>query len=293
MITIVFDKNLMRMPALEEYLSMSRNHAVAFSDWTIIEMQKKNALTTSRKSLAIAAKFPKQVFALRRVGDILDDEIHCKDDAIRLIDYAESVRLRKLAAELAFFPPPEHLERTMQEAEAYASTMIERLRDEVLDWEDALVSAARVFTREERRTIAMRQKVSVATARKARNLLLDTTQSFMIDNQPKRAAAPMKVKDAMSMFGFRYSLCVLIHTLSWISEGGGRGKKIEKRINDAIDLQVAAVSTYFEGVLSGDKQVATTAIAARSILRAWGAYVGKDWRHPDLDGERSSNVRLG
>lgn len=285
MITIVFDKNLMRMPALEEFLSMDRNHAVAFSDWTIIEMQKKNALRTSRESLAIAAKFPNQVFALRPVGDILDDEIRCKDDAMKLIDYAESVRLRQLAADLRRMPPPVHLERTMQEAEVYASTMIERLRVEVSDWEDALVSAADVFTREERRAIAMQQKVSVEITRKAIDLLLETTRNFMIDNQQKQDAAPMKVKDAMSMFGFRYSLCVLIHTLSWISEGAGRGKKIEKRVNDAIDLQVAAVGTFFEGVLSGDKQVANTSSAARSILRSWGAYVGDDWRHPDLTDE--------
>src|SRR3546814_8271427 len=80
MIIIVFDKNLMRAPAMEEFLAMDRNHAVALSDWTIIEMQKKNALTTSRESLAIAAKFPDQVFTLRPVGDILDDEVRSKDE---------------------------------------------------------------------------------------------------------------------------------------------------------------------------------------------------------------------
>lgn len=285
MITIVFDKNLMRAPAMEEFLLLNRNHAVALSDWTIIEMQKKNALTTSRESLAIAAKFPNQVFALRPVGDILEDEIRSKDDAVKLIDYAQSVKLGQLAADLRRIPPPAHLERTMQEAQFHASTMIDRLRDEVSDWEDALVSAAGVFTREERRTIAMKQTVSVTTRRKALDLLLEATQNFMIDNQHRRGAAPLKVKDAMSMFGFRYSLCVLIHTLSWISDGAGRGKKVEKRVNDAIDLQVAAIGTFFEGVLSADKQVAGTSSVVRSILRSWGAYVGDDWQHPDLAGE--------
>ena len=137
MITIIFDKNLMRAPAMEEFLAMDRSHSVAFSDWTIIDMQKKNALTTSRESLTIAAKFPNQVFALRPIGDILDDEVRSKDDAVKLIDYAESVRLGQLAADLRRVPPPEHLGPMMQEAETYASTMIERLRNEVADWEDA------------------------------------------------------------------------------------------------------------------------------------------------------------
>ena len=282
MITIVLDKNLMRAPAMEEFLSMDRNHAVALSDWTIIEMQKTNALTTSRESLAIAAKFPNQVFALRPVGDILDDEVRSKDDATKLIDFAESVRLGQLAADLRRVPPPDHLGPMMQEAEAYASTMIGRLREEVADWEEALVGAAGEFTREERRAIATQQKISEATRLKANDLLLEATRNFMIDNQQKQGAEPMKVKDAMSMFAFRYSLCVLIHTLAWIKEGAGRGKKLEKRVNDAIDLQVAAVGTFFEGTFSGDKQVRDVSFVARTLLRQWGAYVGEDWQYPNL-----------
>ncbi|MBL4717441.1 MAG: hypothetical protein OSA41_04115 [Erythrobacter sp.] len=284
MITIIFDKNLMRAPAMEEFLAMDRSHSVAFSDWTIIEMQKKNALTTSRESLTIAAKFPNQVFALRPIGDILDDEVRSKDDAVKLIDYAESVRLGQLAADLRRVPPPEHLGPMMQEAETYASTMIERLRNEVADWEDALVGAAGEFTREERRAIATKQKVSDATKRKAVALLLEATRNFMIDNQQKQGEKALAVKDAMSMFAFRYSLCVLIHTLAWIGEGAGRGKKLERRVNDAIDLQVAAVGTYFEGAFSGDKQVRDVSFVARTLLRQWGAYVGDDWQHPDLVG---------
>lgn len=282
MITIVFDKNLMRAPAMEEFLAMDRNHAIALSDWTIIEMQKKNALTTSRESLAIAAKFPNQVFTLRPVGDILDDEVRSKGDAIKLIDYAESVRLGQLAADLRRVPPPDHLGPMMQEAEAYASTMIERLREEVANWEETLVGAAGDFTREERRAIATQQKISEATRLKANDLLLEATRNFMIHNQQKQGAEPMKVKDAMSMFAFRYSLCVLIHTLAWIREGAGRGKKLEKRVNDAIDLQVAAVGTFFEGTFSGDKQVRDVSFVARTLLRQWGAYVGEDWQHPNL-----------
>lgn len=285
MITIVFDNNLMRTPAMREFLAMDRNHAVAFSDWTIIEMQKKNALTTSRESLAIVANFPNQVFTLRSVSEILDDEVRNKDDAVKLIDYAGSVRLSRLAADLRRVPQPQHLAPMMQEAEAYAGTMIERLRNEVAGWEDALVGAAGEFTREERRAIAKKQKVSDATSRKAIDLLLESTRNFMIDNQQKKGAQPMRVKDAMSMFAFRYSLCVLIHTLTWIGEGAGRGKKLEKRVNDAIDLQVAAVGTFFEGAFSGDKHVHDVSFVARNLLRQWGAYVGHDWQHSDLAGQ--------
>src|SRR3546814_11418668 len=91
--------------------------------------------------------------------------------------------------------------------------MSERLREEGADGEEAVVGAAGESTREERRAIATQQKVSEATRLKAIDLLLEATRNFMIDNQQKQGAEPMKVKDAMNMFAFRYSLCVLIHTI--------------------------------------------------------------------------------
>src|SRR3546814_14724856 len=109
MIIIVFDKNLMRAPAMEEFLAMDRNHAVALSDWTIIEMQKNNALTTSRESLAIAAKFPEHVLTLRPVGDILDEEVRSNAAAIKLIEYAYSTYIGHFAADHRRVPQPKPL----------------------------------------------------------------------------------------------------------------------------------------------------------------------------------------
>lgn len=227
--------------------------------------------------------FSGQVFTLRAIGQILDDEVRSKQDAEELIDFAQSVRLGQLANDLWTVPQPVGLEREMADAEAWASTMIERLRNEVADWEDALVSVANSFTREERRTIAKGQPVSAEIQQKMANLLLEATRDFMINNQQKQGDKPIAVRNAMSMFGFRYSLCVLLHTIMWMTDGAGCGKDIAKRVNDAIDLQIAAVGTFFEGVLSGDVQVKTVSWAARRILRSWGAYVGEDWQLPSLE----------
>lgn len=110
------------------------------------------------------------------------------------------------------------------------------------------------------------------------DLLLRSTRDFMVRNQQKGGSEPMKVVDAMSMFGFRYSLCVLLYTLDWVRSGSSRGRQLKKRVNDVIDLQVAAVGTFFNGVLSADKKLQDVSRGARHLLRLWGAYVGPDWR---------------
>ena len=81
----------------------------------------------------------------------------------------------------------------------------------------------------------------------------------------------------MAMFGFRYSLCVLLYTLGWVRTGSQKGRKVEQRVRDVIDLQVATVGTFLDGVLSLDKGLQEVSRSARHLLRLWGAYVGDDW----------------
>jgi len=152
------------------------------------------------------------------------------------------------------------------------------LHVEVEDWEEQMVEAANVFDRNEISLLRRADVIPPETMRKVFDLLLHTTRDFMVRNQQRGGTGRMKVVDAMSMFSFRYSLCVLIYTLGWLRDGSPRGKGLKKRVNDVIDLQVAAVGSFFNGVLSADLRLQEVSRAARHLLRLWGAYVGPDWR---------------
>ena len=282
MITLLADSNALRHPGIDQFLRASRNHAIAVSDWTVIEMQKKNALNTSRESLGVVFRNPAQCFALKRTDLLLDDEVYTADDAPNLIDYPNTAELRDLAADLWRVPVPPALPVYMQDAQLAASTIMSNMRNEVMGWEQRMVDAVADFTPDEIRALRRGKDVGQETVRKTFDLLLWSTRDFMVRNQGKQPGESISVKTAMSMFGFRYSLCVLIYTLDWVRIGSQTGKPVDKRVNDAIDMQIAAVGTFFNGVLSRDKKVQEVSRGARSLLRLWGAYVGDDWQPPEL-----------
>jgi hypothetical protein len=282
-ITLPADSNALRHPGLEQFLQESLNHCIALSDWTLIEMRKKDALSTSRDSLCVVFKFPQQCFALKRTDLLLGDQVYAHNDSADLIDYEETVALSQLARSLYQIPQPAPLLEHMNELENQATEIVGRLRAEVQDWEEQMVEAVSVFDRNEVSMLRGRESVTIpeATMRKVFDLLLHTTGAFMIRNQGKGGSEPMKVREAMGMFGFRYSLCALLYTLSWVHHGSPRNRTVEKRVNDVIDLQVATVGTFFNGVLSRDKKLQEVSRGARHLLRLWGAYVGDDWVPPD------------
>lgn len=279
MTVLIVDSNALRHPGLDEFLSASRRHRVALSDWTITEMRKRQALGTSRDSLRNVFKFPQQCFALKRTDRLLEDQVRASADADGLIDIPATLEMRELAAALWRVPQPRELEGTMKGLERDAAEMVARLRVEVATWEQEMVAAVSVFDRAEISLLRGRAgaPIPAPTMEKVFGLLLHTTRDFMVRNQQRGKAEPIKVADAMSMFAFRYSLCVLIYTLGWVRTGSQRDRPVDERVNDVIDLQLATVGTFFNGVLSGDKKLQEVSMGSRRLLRLWGAYVGKDW----------------
>lgn len=81
------------------------------------------------------------------------------------------------------------------------------------------------------------------------------------------------------MFAFRYSLCVTIYYVIWVQSGRQTAQTLERRVNDVVDLQVAAMGTFFSRVVSDDQRLQRVSISARQVLRNWGAYVGSELRH--------------
>lgn len=65
-----------------------------------------------------------------------------------------------------------------------------------------------------------------------------------------------------------------------MQKGRQTGPTTHLRVNDVIDMQQAALGTFFDGVISRDDLVLKTSLGARAILHAYGAYVPVDWVPP-------------
>ena len=277
MIMLLVDSNALRKPGLEAYLRSSRDHGVVFSDLTLMEMRKSNALSTSRGSLRIVGMFPLQIFVLRRTDDLLGETITRAYQVAGMLDYAAGLELEAVCRALRAIPPPPDLAQYMADAETDAQLFMKRLADQVRALEPGLLDAAKDFTTAELNQIRDQEGVTDATRRKLLDLLKATTGEFILTNQDPGRRTPMKVRDALGTFAFRYSLCVVLYYMEWVRVGRTTGKKVERRVNDVIDMQLVAMGSYFNGVLSGDGDLQTTSMTARAILRRFGAFVGADW----------------
>ncbi len=284
-ITLLADSNGLRHLGLKAYLATSCDHAIALSDLTLIEMRKSNALSTSRNSLRITAQFTQQTYVLRRTDEILAENITAASQIPSLFDYEETIQLAGLSRQLQAIPEPPGLRAHMAELEANAQTVMSRLTEEVAPLEAGLVDAATDFSQAELTQIRTTAGITDSTRSKLLGLLKETTGSFILANQEPGRREPMLLRDAMGLFAFRYSLCMLLYYMEWVRVGRTTGKALPRRVNDVVDMQIAAMGTFFNGVLSADTALQVISNTARGVLRGFGAYVGDDWRVPVPDGE--------
>jgi hypothetical protein len=277
---LVADTNVLRHPGLRKYFRLSRENCIAISDLTMIEMRKTNALSTTRDSLQIVSAFPAQTFLLRRTDEVLEERISEDEHVSRLIDYRGTIDLETLCRELQILPTPAALKVWMAEEQARAQRQMALLQDEVRPLEPGLVDAATEFSAAELAQIRSGKGVGSRAQEKLLTLLKETTADFIRRNQQPSRTAPMSFTEARAMFAMRYSLCMIIYYIKWVQVGRQTGKKLERRVNDVVDMQLAAMGTYFNGVMSLDKDLQFVSKAARDVLRHFGAFVGWDWTLP-------------
>ncbi|NIJ18645.1 hypothetical protein FHS95_000314 [Sphingomonas naasensis] len=281
MAMLLADSNALGNPQLKTYLAASRDHNIALSDLTLVEMRKEHAITNSRMSLRIASQFPSQVFVLKRAHEILELNMSASADVNALFDYVAGVELNQDMLDLSTVPVPERLKVRMAALEPEAANVVAELGKQMHDLEEALVDITKEFKPDQVKQLRTGRDVTEDTRQTLFRLLKETTARFFIDNQQPLNRKSISLTEARGMFAFRYSLCMMIYYILWVQNGRQVGRPEHLRVNDVIDMQLATVGTYFNGVLSTDKLVWNTSHAVRAVLRQFGAFVGEDWVLPE------------
>ena len=81
-----------------------------------------------------------------------------------------------------------------------------------------------------------------------------TLAGIYFQGHPQATKRP-SVKELPNTLIFRIALCDYLLMLSWISEGSPQFIKSKKMLNDAVDVNFAALATFFDGILSLDKKL--------------------------------------
>ncbi|MDS0926716.1 hypothetical protein [Rhodobacter capsulatus] len=268
---VMADGNYLRDERLRVYLSAHTHHRLVLADLTLTEMFKKNALGTARSSLKIMADFPDQIFALKPTHLWLDAKVCSEADLQQLIDPDRSADIRQLTRDYRSEEAiPSFVER-MKAREGEASQYMRQLSDQVRTLEISLQSLLKEFRVEELTQIRTGQGITSTLQEKIFNLVDEVTVEFVKTNQEPGRTAPLKRSEAHGMFAYRYALCVVIAFTRWV-ELGRQVKSLDHRLNDVVDNQLAATSTYFNEVLTKDRELRIVASNAKDVLKHLGAF---------------------
>lgn len=279
MAILLADSNALRNPQLKDILATSHAIQIALSDVILIEMRKKNAVVTSRESLRIASQFPGQFLVLKRTYQTLDINVTSSTDAMALLDDEAGAELEAIGRGLLDNPTDARLAVRLLELQREAETYMAELAKQVEPVHVSMVDMTKEFTYDQ----ISQLKTGVGVTKETRNtifrLLKETTAQFFLDNDLTGGRKGILLREALGMFPFRYCLCMIIYYLLWMKDGCKTPSE-KNRLNDIHDLQLATMSTYFNGVLSGDKLTREASYAARRILKGYGGYIGDDWKPP-------------
>lgn len=279
---VMADGNFLRDVRLRRYLSANTQHGLVLADLTVIEMFKKNAIGTARGSLKILADFPNQIFALKPTHLWLDTKVLSEADLQHLIDPDRSDELRQLSIDYKCEGVINGFADRMKAHEIEASQYMRQLSCQVQTLESSLQELLKEFRADELTQIRTGQGITGALQKKMFNLVDEVTVEFVRANQEPGRSAPLMRSEAHGMFAYRYALCVVIGFTRWVSIGR-QVKSLERRLNDVVDTQIAATSTYFNDVLTNDRDLHFVASNARDVLRHLRAFV-RPW-----PSERSEN----
>ncbi|MCF1455345.1 hypothetical protein ACQZ61_21565 [Agrobacterium vitis] len=271
-IVLLVDSNFLRCPSLRSFLAASLDHAIALDHLVLFEIFKCNPATTGQESLSIAAEFADQVYVIKPTHRWLDAVVTSDQDVAYLVDLEATVALKALCANLFNSPLPEAVTAELETRHAEAKAYIDRLGQEMIEYETALREKAKSFTTRQLTEIRTGSGISDETRAKVSELLHEITGHFILSYQEPGRTEPLPTTTARNMFAFRYALCVVLFYLEWVHLGRTT-KKPAKRLNDIIDLQIASVSTFFSGIASNDILTMNVAKQATAILAHWGAFI--------------------
>ena len=242
------------------------------TEFVLLEAQKKDAILTLERSMDILSRYPRQVIILRPSVELMG--FHGRGAGLqkRLIDGRRSVAFSSLCRDIRDAAIGVEEARTRIEASAHVAGAHYRSLADAAPMISALFQAnlAR-FSSAEIRILRAGDARPPDVQRKFIELLFESAG----DVATGAGIRPRKWIDgeAINFPVVRYCLCMALLFIRWIEKGRQTDMSNERVANDVIDANIAAYSTYFDGVLTSDMQLGRLAAEARYFIEQVGGYV--------------------
>lgn len=250
----VVDSNQLQTERLRAFLTGSSHNLVVLPDFIAMEAYKGEPLKTIFKSMSILSDFPEQVLILKGSAKVCGLSGRRKGLQRRLIDDEQTRSFPEYTRALRL---PEagnpRLQSQILELGKSANEHLDKMRDEALNIRGAIEILGSHYTKEERAALRMREEYNSELIDKLVRTVMEMTAMIFRDSPLVRR--PPSYTELPNTFIFRVTFALYLLGLSRFSQGGFGELSPEKLRNDFVDMMLVAYGSYFDGLLSSDKNV--------------------------------------
>lgn len=271
---VIVDSNFLQKPALSEYLSASRSNKIAVAEEVLVEMHKREPALTVRKNLEVARGYPTQVIILRGVTSIYGLSINSAADARKLIDRRQTTGFAQWYDDVLQASNDCAISRSLANAKKQAQAQTQEIAAKVQHMLPIFRDIKKRFSNEELTQLRKRIPYGASTQCKLLDIMYGISRALFINTNVSEHQYPELKLHAVRYFIFRYAMCMTLLYTRWVHHGN-LSEDTAKLVNHVVDMHLAALGTFFGGVVSDDEMLVDVHREARWILRATGnAFVG-------------------
>jgi Xaa-Pro aminopeptidase len=271
---LIADSNFLQKPALREFFAASTSNKIAVSEEVLVEMHKREPRLTVTKNLELAREYPGQVVVLRGVTGIYGLPINSAMDARKLIDSRQTARFAQWYDDVLQAEDDDAMGMLIANAQKQAQAQIEEIASAVKHIKPIFRNMKKRFDNEELAQLRKRIPYSESTQRKLLDIMFGVSRALFVNAKVPAHLYPHFNGHAFRYFIFRYAMCMTLLYTRWV-HFGNFSDDINKLVNHVVDMHLAALGTFFSGVLSDDEMLIDVHREARWLLRTTGsAFVG-------------------
>lgn len=250
----VIDSNQLQTQQLREFLCKSPANIAVIPDFAAMEAYKGDPLKSVFKSMSVLSDFPKQVFILKGSTKVCRLSGRTKGLQRRLIDEDQTKDFPDYIRDLRLAESGNvGLQRQIKKLGESSNEHLEKMRKEAENIRGAIAVLGQSYSKEERTLLRSKEQYTSELIDKLVRTVLEMAANIFKDAPLVRK--PPSYEELPNTFIFRSALALYLLGLRRFSNGGLVELGAEKLRNDFVDMMLVAYGTYFDGIMSSDKNV--------------------------------------
>jgi len=267
---LVIDTNYLADTGLETYLAASRHHYGLISQVTMIEVHKEFAETNARRLMRIACRYPGQIKVMRDLADLTDMEGSTQRLARRMVDEDQTARFGAYCETVIGAPMDGAITRQFAFFEEQSKGYIAEVAETAPRIFNLFRQAERAFDAGDVRHLRQRRSYPAGLQEKMVHLAFAIREVLI---REERDRFPRETRLAINTYLFRYCLLVALFFARWVKTGRMDITNQDRLINQILDMKIAAVATFYDGLLSRETKMMEMFEEAVFVSAGLGGYV--------------------